>query len=162
MKREIDLSYLAGIIDGEGTVTINHINQGNIYRIFLVVTNTNKSLMDWLVKNFGGNVSPRGPTRTKVKQIYDWYLLGEKAYHLLKSIENLLLIKNEQAKICIRYYEFLSNKNFNRRNTRSVSILEFQKRLCKEIRILNNRGICIPQETKIEPQTTILKFEKLR
>lgn len=47
------MEYLAGIFDGEG-----HIAHVGEYKWRLVLDNTDRSLMDWVVDNFGGALRP--------------------------------------------------------------------------------------------------------
>jgi hypothetical protein len=51
------LAYLAGLIDGEVTITLlpNYPDRG-IYATYLIVSNSDENLMNWLVNNFGGVV----------------------------------------------------------------------------------------------------------
>ena len=49
-----DLAYLAGIVDGEGCITITENMKGgrNYYRLVLDITNTSYDLMQWLEDTF--------------------------------------------------------------------------------------------------------------
>ena len=60
------LAYLAGIIDGEGSIYIGNFSCNKktkvpYYQTNIQVTNTDKTLIDWLFDIFGGLVT----TRTK-------------------------------------------------------------------------------------------------
>ena len=61
MNENEKLAYLAGIIDGEGTIVIakGKIRKGRInhpYSLRLVVMNTDIRLIEWLKENFGGSI----------------------------------------------------------------------------------------------------------
>ena len=60
MKREQQIIYLAGIMDGEGTFNIGHHNKSSRHlnsRIYVV--NTDERLINWLHTHFGGLIYSR-------------------------------------------------------------------------------------------------------
>ena len=75
-----DIAYLAGIIDGEGSIYIgnfscNEITKLPYYQTNMQVTNTDQKLIDWLHNTFGGliNSKCREKTNRPRKQAYDCY-----------------------------------------------------------------------------------------
>lgn len=138
-------AYFAGIVDGEGTVTLS----GNlIYSTpYLSVSNINTELMDWIKLNFDGNIRIVKPNNKQYWQrhnVYKWDIFGEKAINILRDIFPWLIIKKKQTLILFDW-ELLrlpSNKGTKRRCRNSVSEEEKQRRfiLLKEIRMLNKRG----------------------
>jgi len=71
----VQSSYFAGIVDGEGTITVAKSTRsiGDLTPL-LAVVNTNKELIDWLVDNIGGNVSIKKPEKKHYKVGYRWYI----------------------------------------------------------------------------------------
>ncbi|MCJ7828131.1 MAG: LAGLIDADG family homing endonuclease [Dehalococcoidia bacterium] len=72
------LAYTAGIMDGEGCISITcnkkkSSRKGIEYRIRVNVANTNEWLVNWLKFNFGGCVTKARP-RENCKQMYQWVL----------------------------------------------------------------------------------------
>lgn len=133
------LSYLAGIIDGEGTVTIH--TSGTPY---LTVTNTNKKLIDWIKNNFGGRTTMVKPQPNQKLIIVKWYMYGKEAIEILKYVFPWLIVKRENALILIDW-ELLKfpprrGTKINCRN--SISDIERKRRetLIVEIRKLNQKG----------------------
>ncbi len=62
--KDIDLAYIAGLVDGEGCIMITKENRlyteaKHGYRFWLQVkiTNTNKAVLEWVKDLFGGSVS---------------------------------------------------------------------------------------------------------
>ncbi len=54
-----DWAYLAGLIDGEGTVALYsnpHGGSSNCYVTVVRISNTNLDLIDWIVERFGARV----------------------------------------------------------------------------------------------------------
>lgn len=104
--------YLAGIVDGEGSMSIEiqsprKNRKTDYYSIRLIVINTNKNLMDWLINNFQGKIQPRKlyPGR---KQCYNWVTFSHHSASLLEQMLPYLIIKKRHAEIIL---EFMKTKN---------------------------------------------------
>ena len=95
------LIFLAGIIDGEGhfykpLCTSGHNSKYKQPRI--VVTNTNKDLINWIVDNFGGYVYKMKIKSIKHKQAYQWVIDGNRAVMVASWVQPFLIVKKEQVK----------------------------------------------------------------
>ena len=93
-------AYLAGILDGEGSISVQRQRSGKrmlVYHKLLVrVCNTDYRLMAWLKASYGGSVrSERRSADRKV--IYHWTVSGVAATRALAGIEPHLIIKRERA-----------------------------------------------------------------
>lgn len=61
MHAERDLAYIAGMLDGEGSVTFskvkdNHSRFGHAFRLAVRIVNTEKSVMEYFYDLFGGYI----------------------------------------------------------------------------------------------------------
>ena len=139
-------AYIAGIVDGEGTLSIVHQKgeDSNRYAITFRVSNTDRVLLDWLVKTTGaGRVSLVHPSlkwdRPNIKPLYSWYVNATTSRWLLPQIKKYLIIKKEQADIMIRW---LQN---NKHRGKSVTPEEnaWKRIMCDRVKSLNHRGIHI-------------------
>ncbi len=78
-KTTEEAAYLAGFVDGEGSITLYHHKLGNgEKRKFyprLSVCNTDKSVMEYLHKNWGGHLAWTQPDKNRPKGLWrlDWY-----------------------------------------------------------------------------------------
>ena len=93
------ISYLAGIIDGEGTITTTK-SSGSIGGLtpLVSVANTDKKLIDWLKENIGGNVTASQPKNKNWKLKYRWYLYSVLDVSIIiKMIFPYLIIKKKNA-----------------------------------------------------------------
>lgn len=107
--KDTDIAYLAGIIDGEGSIYIgnfscNPITQLPYYQTNMQVTNTDKKLIDWLQEVFGGLVNKRTTNqmpKNSRKQAYTWTATGERLTHLCELIKPYLIVKIRQAEIML-------------------------------------------------------------
>jgi hypothetical protein len=106
---ETDNAYLAGIIDGEGSITITHRLKGKqIPRTMrLQVYNTDMKIMDWLVSKYGGAIHKNTPKNIKGKNkaVMMWYVSTNNASFVLKSALKYLIIKKNQAMTALEFHE---------------------------------------------------------
>lgn len=86
-----DLSYLAGLIDGEGVVGF-HAHRNN-YAFSIQIEITDKDTIDWLHKTFGGHIYFRPRRKQHYKDTWQWHMHGEKAIELYMKIYTFLQIK---------------------------------------------------------------------
>jgi hypothetical protein len=103
-----DRGYVAGIIDGEGSV-------GPPPRVHVSVTTTTRSLAVRLQELAGGSVAGPyryhktkifGSRRYRVKRQYHWnYSSRAHVYLLLKAIQPYLVVKAQEAQRAIQYLE---------------------------------------------------------
>ena len=140
MTKEEKLAYLAGIIDGEGTITIFHYKRLNRYYLTVEVYNNSKELIDWLINNFGGDSRPIHSAsrliQTNWKITYVWRISNNETLNFLKAVYPYLLVKKEQCEIAIKFKETF----LKRECPISKTTFEFRKSLYERIKPLNQRG----------------------
>ena len=84
-------AYIAGIIDGEGSISIRPNGHPT-----LIVVNTDRTVMELLASWAGfGNIRERD--RSPHKTIFQWELSGEKAQQVLRRVLPFLIIKKAKA-----------------------------------------------------------------
>lgn len=136
-----DIVYLAGIIDGEGSILIEiqtkrpPIRKIDYYAIRLLVVNTNLELMNWLENKFKGKVHKRKKV-TKQKQCYVWNIFSLNAGEILKECLPYMIIKKQHAEIVL---EFLNCKPKEMWNV-SAEVQEHRKFLYFKLRELTKAG----------------------
>jgi hypothetical protein len=142
-------AYIAGILDGEGTITISR-KRGNtakagkrrvFYRPFVQVCLTTPNVLTWLVEVTGlGHVATNKSARTsRQKPSWRWSLWSNQARQLLEATLPYLIIKKTQAELLI---EFCKKKRDNvGRNGLSDAEWAFQVCVHRTIALLNQRGI---------------------
>ena len=136
---EFDLAYLAGIIDGEGCITIKvqkKPRQNRLtYEVQIMVANTNLKLMDWLKERFDGNYYTINKKSQRHKTGYLWHF-HKNIKEVLEGVLPYLVFKTEQAEIALKLLE-LKSKNFY---SRDLSIVNDYEDLKQKIHVLNKRG----------------------
>lgn len=107
----IDRAYLAGLIDGEGCISIfRHKNDGcrddhYSYRPLVQVAMVYKPLIKMLQAQYGGKYKETKP-RDGVRRGYaTWTLRGGNCIELLRNLEPLLIAKREEARHVIAFWD---------------------------------------------------------
>lgn len=133
---EIDLAYLAGILDGEGCITISKYKsssckQGYSYQIRVQVATKDPIITAECLKITGfGRVNKK---QYKTGFLYIWCTEAVSAYNVLKLVLPYLRLKTKQAEACISLYEFRLSK---KQNYLSDSDLEYRDQLYEECKNL--------------------------
>lgn len=128
---ELEKAYIAGIFDGEGCIGIYSYS----YRCFiqLSVSNTNEKLIDFLFSKLTGNISKeKTPKKDGWKKECKWKSGYFQAYEILKILQPYLILKKEQADICIDFYK-------------KRHLLSFEEQLEYKLKTqeLNKKGVSI-------------------
>ena len=103
----IDLAYAAGIVDGEGCITINHAKskqcmRGYFNALQIKVAMTTYQVPYWLLDTFGGSIREQ-PTTGKL--IYVWTIGSRQASNLLKQLLPHLKNTKLQAETAIKFQD---------------------------------------------------------
>lgn len=96
LKKEIDMAYAAGILDGDGSFSILK-NKGKYYPC-IQLSNAFKGMSEWLHEKFGGSLRIKKPQQPHHKILYVWSARGVES--CLKIIERILphiVLKTEQC-----------------------------------------------------------------
>ena len=108
--KHIENAYLAGIIDGEGSIFITRINNkksGNVwYRLQIGCAMTEPDAIEMLRKTFTPNTKQfiyRGGRKKGYKPVYQWLTTGSTTVRILKELLPYLTVKKNQAKLGIEF-----------------------------------------------------------
>jgi len=123
--RETELAYLAGILDGEGVISIHaHTKHrqsrgriGEPYKILqpmVMVYNCNLALIDWLHNRIGFRVNSRD--RRKARTSYQVALSGYRNYSLLTPLLPYLIAKKPQAELVLEYIAIRAERSDTEHN----------------------------------------------
>lgn len=142
MWNETQISYLAGIIDGEGSIYIQRrktITGWSYFPRFQIV-NTNRKLMEWVHQTFGGLIydKPRKHINPKWKMQIEWFTTRGLLDELLPLIIPYLIIKREQAEIMIKFRESFKIKYFKRKVPENIQ--DFRLTCLNKIKELNQHN----------------------
>ncbi len=103
--------YAAGLVDGEGCISISKSKRKGYknYQFYLkvVITNTNKDILNLFQEQFGGSVLNRSHGKKHWTPAYNWQLTCRQAESFLKLILPFLYIKKEEAKVALQFQDLL-------------------------------------------------------
>lgn len=99
---QTDLAYAAGIIDGEGSVTIQRQGLRNIGVPIVTVGMTHLPTLQFLKALLGGTVHEM--RRASRRPMWRWYSGGQVAVNALASLQPFLRTKTAQAWLACEYW----------------------------------------------------------
>lgn len=104
---DTELAYIAGIIDGEGCITINHARNwqclsGYTNMLQIKVAMTTYQVPYWLLDKCGGSLREQP---SKHKLIYVWTISSKQVADLLRQLLPYLKNTKAQAEIAIKFQE---------------------------------------------------------
>lgn len=142
--RELDVAYLSGIIDGEGSFFLASRASNNLYMPVLKIQMNDKRVIDWIHKNFGGVVDRYSrPDLKNTESGYAWR--ARSISHLRQLIPELipfLIVKKLQAATLLEFVQTF-NAGHRRGGLRLGYTEEEKQRMhayAKFLKELNSRG----------------------
>ena len=146
----LHLCYLAGIIDGEGCFHISLLSKnpkdGYInphYRGILKVSNTDKTLIDWLKEAFKGTESSatrQTSSKKYIRDVYDWVVTGFRLLDLCEQVLPYLIIKKRHCENMIRFKRTYPRERIGRGNKiLDAETIAFRQSCMEESKKLNSR-----------------------
>jgi len=135
-------AYFAGLIDGEGCLSITKC-KGQLTIVIGISMTTPQPLYD-LRRYFGGSLIKvrRGNGTENWKPIYMWRVYSRKAEMVLEAIEPYLTVKEEQARV-LREFRDHQKENIRSRGMSKKDdshIIAFRECMKQKIHFLNRRG----------------------
>lgn len=142
-------AYLAGLIDADGSITIDlqKVKTEMRYKIKVHIYNCNETIMDYLINILGGGIKQSNNINKKHKKwrnCFTYTVQGERAIKLIYDILPFLIIKKRQALVAINankiknqftVWEKRKNPNLKIKCYKELSNLKSQ------INKLNTKGI---------------------
>ena len=138
MKTE-EQAYLAGIIDGEGSIWIERPPRGTTFVLLLVVANTDPRLMVWLAP-LGGSVTERHQNKPTHKPGMLWRISGKRAVGIIREIYPFLKLKKEQATIALAYWDLHGRYHVKAGSRNKKPFVEEASVLKEAMSVLNKKG----------------------
>ncbi|WP_194191205.1 LAGLIDADG family homing endonuclease [Clostridium chrysemydis] len=113
--KDTDKAYIAGLIDGEGSIMLQRIHRSTYPSPVVSVTSTTIEILHYLKDIIGhGTITKKtNYNPEKHKDCYTYILTYDKAINLLKDIYPYLIIKikKERAKLIIDEYKSVTLRN---------------------------------------------------
>lgn len=136
MASELDYAYLAGLVDGEGSIGCWH-SRDEYYTVGMSVAMTHRPTVEWLQQTFGGYFHAER-VKAGYKASFRWKPSADQMRDILPRIVVHMKTKKEQAEIAIallglrRRHSMIGESTFNTGKAQA----ELRNRLA----VLNKRG----------------------
>lgn len=103
------LAYLAGMIDGDGYITITKSVRKNkeYFGPQIGIAGTRREPHDLAASLWGGRVSKYLPTNPNHRPQFQWQRMGSSAVSVIESILPYLRIKHEHAELALSLHQHL-------------------------------------------------------
>lgn len=149
------LSYLAGVIDGEGTIRIIKSKRNPDwkpqYSAAISIGMTNKIPLEMLSKQFGVKVRKEEASVQNMQTLFRWSVGGNnKVPKILKRLNPYLRVKKEQALLAINFCE-----GRNWRNNKMIKCRE-----CEGNKKIQGYGLCGACYQRNRDHGTLEKYKK--
>lgn len=137
---DIQLAYIAGLFDGEGTVGIYETKLpcrlGGIrpaWHFEAQIANTYWPVIQWMLDNVGGNSALKSKGKEHWRQGYVWRMTGANAEFFMSRIRPFTVIKGPQIDLAL---SFRSKFKQPRRTLQSPEIIAEKRRIVQELKDL--------------------------
>ena len=104
-EKALELAYLAGFFDGEGSIYIVRGATKGTFRLQIGVYNIDPRPLLSLQKAFGGSVISLNRGKAKWRPYYQWIAIANKAEATITALLPYLKVKEEQAKLALTFRE---------------------------------------------------------
>lgn len=151
------LGYVAGAIDGEGTIGLwgyknTAIRSGLSLKAGLQISNTNLVLLEFCQKQLGGTIaSCTKPKNKNHKPGYKLTFTPNEIRHVLPMLISHLVIKRRQAELLMEYLRLVEVNSTS--NMRTPELLEAYERIRVSLATLNQRGT----EDEVEVKKVVIR-----
>lgn len=110
----VEAAYIAGILDGEGTVSLIKITKRHQRRLVVTIANTDLQMLEWIKRSVGaGQLAKKKSYSKKHSLTYTYRITNRQAFNLLAQIHPYLKAynKKERTKLILKNYIKLTPRN---------------------------------------------------
>ena len=106
---EVRFPYAAGLIDGEGTITLSRLHASDRFRAPAVsISSTSRELLLYMQENFGGLIITHKTYQKHHKAHWSWRMKQHAAIEFLRSIAPFLIEKEKRRRAILIIEEYTS------------------------------------------------------
>ena len=131
------IGWSAGIIDGEGSISISRTAAGKSFRIRVRVNNTDINLVNKMQELYGGSIYLKVKGSNNRAPQWAWDVNSKTAYDALKKMCPYLITKKEICDLAISYQE---NLTFGIGKRLSEDIIVKREQAFINSKLLNDRS----------------------
>jgi hypothetical protein len=110
---ETDAAYLAGLIDGEGTIALTRLHRGQNRQLVVSVSSTERTLLEWALHSTGvGKITSKRTSAPHHAPGLTYTVANRQALALLVQVTpHLRSYKADRARLVLDYYVKLTPRN---------------------------------------------------
>ena len=108
-----DAAYIAGIVDGEGTITLSRLHRNEQRRIVVSISNNERDLLEYVQQTVGaGRISNKRTYRAAHAPSFHYQISSRQALALLEQITPYLrTYKSRRARLALAQYLAVTPRN---------------------------------------------------
>jgi hypothetical protein len=137
MTTEPERAYLAGLIDGEGSIFATFRESDQCTTVRVNICNTDARLIDWVAARWRGRQSVTDRVKYEQKPIHRWDADGSNAVEILRAALPYLVIKREQADLA---FQLIATTHNHGRRGYPPEVKEHRLGLVRQLQAMNRRG----------------------
>lgn len=121
MVSDKELSYIAGLFDGEGSITLVRHRSNRTHSPQVSIASTDYEVVLWCQKRFGGSIVTKQPRKSNHSVSYDWRLTDRQSLEFLKLIRPYLIIERKIRRIDLLLDDYIACTPRNGRYTKEMA-----------------------------------------
>lgn len=108
-----DAAYIAGLIDGEGTITLTRKHRNENRQLAITISNTEKDLLEFVYQSIGaGKITRKRTSQKHHTPSFTYAVYNRQALYLLEQVYTYLkTYKLRRAELILRDYLELTPRN---------------------------------------------------
>jgi hypothetical protein len=116
-----ELVYAAGLLDGEGSVSLVRQRTSRSHSPQVAVASVDYEVVRWFQKRFAGSIVTKQPRKPNHLVSYDWRLTDRRALDFLKVIRPYLVIERKIRRIDLLLNDYIACTPRNGRYTKEMA-----------------------------------------
>lgn len=127
---DIDAAYLAGLIDGEGTIALSRRHARENRQLVVTISSTERVLVDWALQTTrAGKITRKKPTSSHHAAGLTYVIANRQALALLEQVAPFLRsYKVDRARLVLDYYLKVTPRNGKYDAATLAARAEFERR----------------------------------
>jgi hypothetical protein len=127
----VQVAYLAGLIDGEGTITLTRVHRYENRRLVVSISNNDRSLLDFVRASIGaGRITTKRTYSARHARSFTYQISSRQALDLLRQVVPYLkTYRAKRAQLALSEYLRLTPRNGRYRPAVAASRRDFELRL---------------------------------
>jgi len=126
-----EAAYIAGLVDGEGTVTLSRKHRSENRQLAVTISNTEIRLLEYVLRTIGaGKITGKRTVSERHTPSFSYAIYNQQALRLLEQISPYLrTYKAERTSIILQEYRALTPRNGKYTDRQRLLRTDFEQRV---------------------------------